>query len=323
MKHYIEAIKKIIESRNLVPKLCSILLAVILWAYISSSKSGDVKFKIPVAFTGLQENYIVSKISSKVVTVEIYGDRDELKNVSSKNIKLAVDLSGAEPGVQKYYPVQYQKIDLNDDFKIDLSPEELKIQIEKKAVRNVKIIPRYKGYTEKGFMVGKIRCNPEYVRITGPGSVINNIGAVYTDFIPVDEKNSPFHQDIRIEKVNEEGVEYSTGKVNVSVPVMNFSGTVSYEIPVLIRNRKKGFNYTINSDRVKINVMLTENKNITDRSFSAYIDADEIEIDNDELARNGKIEITGYIHADGDTPETDSIVLSANPDRLEIVVTKE
>ncbi len=323
MKHYIEAVKKIIESRNLVPKFCSILLAVVLWAYISSSKSGDVKFKIPVALTGLQENYIVSKISSKVVTVEIYGDRDELKNVSSKNIKLAVDLTGAEPGVQKYYPVQYQRVDLNDDFKIDLSPEELKILIEKKAVRNVKVIPRYKGYTEKGFMVGKIRCNPEYVKVTGPASVINNIGAVYTDFIPVDEKNAPFRQDVRIERVNEEGVEYSAGKVNASVPVMNYSGTVSYEIPVSIKNRKKGFNYTISSDKIKINVMLTENKNVTDRSFSAYIDADEIEIDNDLLARNGKIEITGYVHADGDTPETDSIVLSANPDRIEIVVTKE
>lgn len=323
MKHYIVIIKKIIENRNLVPKFCSILLAVILWAYISSAKSGDVKFKLPVAFTGLQENYVVSKISSKVVTVEILGEKDELKNVSSKSIKLVVDLSGAEPGVQKFYPVQYQKIDLNDDLKVDLSPDELKILVEKKVVRTVKVIPRYRGNAEKGFMVGKIRCNPEFVKITGPGSVISNMGAVFTDAIPVDDKNATFRQDVRIEKVNEEGVEYSIYKVNATVPVLNYSGVISYDIPVGIRNKKKGYNYTINSDKVKINVMLSENKNITERSFSAYIDAEEIEIDSDELAGKGKIEVKGYVHADGDSPEIDSAILSASPDRIEIVVTKE
>lgn len=323
MKQYIEILGRIIENKNLIPKLTSILLAVVLWAYISSAKSGDVRFKIPVAIAGLQENYVISKINQKVVQVEVRGDKDELKNVSSKNIKLMVDLTKAEPGENKFYPVQYQKVDLTDDFKIDLYPEELKILIEKKIVRTVKIIPRHSGHTEKGFMIGKIKLNPEYVKITGPESIINNIGVAYTEVIPVDKKNLSFEQEIKIEKENEEGLEYNLYKVNASVPVINYSEMISYEIPVSVRNKKKGLNFKIDSDKVKINVILSENKNINEKSFSAYVNAEEIEIDNDELVKNGKIKVIGFIHVDGDSPESDNNLLSTAPDRVEIVVTKE
>ena len=323
MKRYIEILLEIIKKRNLLPKLGSIILAVILWAYISSGKSGDVKFKLPVTFTGLDENLVVSKISHKVVVVEVQGSIDDLKNVSSKNIKLTVDLSNAVPGDYKPYAIQYQKIDLTDDFKIELQPEELKIFIEKKTVRNVRIIPRYSGHTEKGFMTGKISVNPEYVKITGAGSIINNIGAIYTEVIPVDKKNLTFRQDVKIEKVNEEELLYNLSKVSVTVPILNYSEITSLEIPVVVKNNKKGLKYKLNYDRIKINVIPPENKLMNEHSFSAYVDADEIEIDNDELLRKNKIEVIGFVHVIGDSTETDNGILSSTPDRVEIVVTKE
>ena len=323
MKRYIEKFLQIIKNKNLVPKLGSILLAVILWAYISSAKSGDVRFKLPVTFTGLEQNFVVSKISHKFVLVEIRGNKDELKNVSSKNIKLFADLSKAVPGDNKLFELQYQKIELSDDFKVVLYPDEIKLLIEKKIARNVRIIPRYSGNTEKGFMTGKIRINPEYVSISGPVSVINKIGAVYTDEISVDNKNTTFRQDVKIVKINEEGLEYSLNKVNAVIPVLNYSEMTTFIIPVVMKNKKKGYNYTFNSDRVKITVVPPENKNISEHSYSAYIDADEIDIDNDEFLKKNKIDVAGYIHVNGDSSEADNGILSVTPHVDEIVVTKE
>ncbi|PKL17392.1 MAG: hypothetical protein CVV49_11290 [Spirochaetae bacterium HGW-Spirochaetae-5] len=323
MKRYIEIIVRIIESRNLVPKLASILLAVILWAYISSEKSGEVKFKLPVNFSGLEEDYIVSKISHKYVVVEIKGNKDDLKNVSSKNIKLQVDLANSETGDYKPYKIEYQKIDFTDDFKVDLYPEEVKVLIEKKLTRDVRVIPRYSGYTDKGFMIGRIRVNPEYIKVTGPGSIIKNISSVYTEEISVDDRDASFRQDIKIEKVNEAEIEYSQSKVNAIVPVLNFSEKTTFEIPVIIRNKKKGYKYLFNADRVKISVIIPENKNISEDSFSAYIDGDEIQIDNDEFIRKSRVEVMGNIHIHGDSSEIDNLILSGTPDSVEIVVTKE
>ena len=92
-------------------------------AYITSAKSGDVRFKLPVTYTGLDEKYIVSKVSHKFVMVEVSGNKDDLKNISSKNIKLLVDLSKSIPGESKPFAIQYQKIDFTDDLKIGLYPK--------------------------------------------------------------------------------------------------------------------------------------------------------------------------------------------------------
>lgn len=328
MKRYIEIIVQFAENRNLVPKLGSILLAVILWAYISTGKSGDVKFKLPVTYTGLEEDYVVSKVSHKVVVVEVQGNKDDLKNISSKNIKLVVDLSTGEKDEYKPYKIQYQKIDFTDDFKVELYPEDVKILIEKKLERNVKIVPRYNGSAGKGFKAGRIRVNPEYVKISGPASVINSIGAVYTEEIPVDDRNSSFRQDIKIEKVNEDSIQYSLSKVNAIVPILNISlfnsvEVTSFEIPVVLRNKKKGYNYIVTAGKVKVNVMLPDNKDFSEKSFSAYVDADEIEIDSDEFIKKSRIEVMGFVHVVGDTSETDSGIMSTVPDSVEIVVTKE
>jgi len=323
MKRYIEIILKIVEDKNLVPKLGSIILAVILWAYISSAKSGDVKFKLPVTITGIEDNYVVSKLSQKVIVVEVMGNKDDLKNISSKNIKLLVDVSNSEPGEYQTYKIQYQKIDFTDDFNVELSPEEIKVLIEKKVSRNVKIIPKSDGFTAKGFMVGKIRVSPEYVKISGPESVVNSMGAVYTEEISVEDKNAPFRQDIKIAKVNEEVVEFNISKVNAVVTILNYSEIVTFEIPVAIINKKKGYRYFFNSDKVKINLIVPENKNITERSFTAFIDAGEIEIDNDEFIKKSRIEVMGLISVNGDSSEADNAILSSTPDSVEIVVTKE
>jgi hypothetical protein len=323
MKRYIEIIVRIIENRNLVPKLASIVLAVVLWAYISSAKSGEVKFKLPVNFSGLEEDYIVSKISHKYVVVEIKGNKEDLKNVSSKNIKLQVDLANTESGDYRPYKIQYQKIDFTDDFKVELYPEEVKILIEKKVTREVRVIPRYSGSTDKGFMPGKIRVNPEYIKVTGPGSVVRNMSAVYTEEISLENRSAAFRQDIKIEKSDETEVEYNFSKVNVTVPVINYTVLTTLEIPVVIKNKKKGYKYLFNSDRVKVSIILPDDKKIDENSFSAYIDGDDIDIDNDEFIKKSRIEVMGYVNVNGDSAETDNLIMSTTPDSVEIVVTKE
>lgn len=323
MKKYIEIIAGIIKNKNIVPKLASILLAVILWAYISNSKSGDVRFRLPVNYTGLDEKYTVSKVSHKFVMVEVSGNKDDLKNITPKNVKLVADLSKAVPGELKPVTIQYQKIDFTDDLKISLYPEEVKVFIEKKIERNVKIIPKYTGYPEKGFMTGNLKVNPEYVRIAGPLSVINNIGAVYTENIAVDNKNSMFRQDVKITPINEDQLKYSISKVNVTVPILNLSEVTSFEIPVTIRNKKKGLHYIFNLNRVKVNVMVPDNKNIGEHSFSAYIDVDDIEAGDEDFLKKSRIEVMRYVYVEGDTSESENVILSSVPEVVEIAVTKE
>lgn len=311
------------RKNKLIPKLVSILLAVILWGYISSSKTGTIEFKSQVSYKGLEEGLVVSKTTPRAITVEVKGRKDDLKNVNSRNIKAVIDLTTAEPGIFQTYRIQYQKIDLQDDFDIHLEPSEVKVLVEKKITRTVRVIPRYSGSSVKGFMIGRIRVNPEYVKITGPGSVINNMSVIYTDKIPVDERNLTYRQDIKIEKVNEEVLEYSISKVNATVPVLVSQKIASLEIPVVIKNKKPGLDYLLNSDRVKIEVMVPENRKLDENSFSAYIDAAEINFYNEEFLQKRKVEVMGFVHVTGVSSDDENSILSTSPDSVEIIITKE
>lgn len=323
MKKYFEIIINFSKKNKLIPKLVSILLAVLLWGYISSSKTGSVEFKSFLNYKGLDDDLIVSRISQKNINVEIRGRKDDLKNINSRNIKLMIDLAAAEPNVLQIYKLQYQKIDLQDDFDIRLDPPEVKVLVERKITRNVRIVPRYSGSAGKGFMIGRIRTNPEYVKITGPGSVINNMGVIYTDKIPVDDRNLTYRQDIKIEKVNEEVLEYNLSKVNVTVPVLENHEVTSMEIPVVIVNKTKGLNYIFNTDRVKINVIVPVNRKLDEKSFTAFINANELEFQHDEFNQKRKIEVMAFIHVSAVSSDDENSILSTTPDSLEIIIAKE
>jgi len=323
MKKYFEIIINFSTKNKLIPKLVSILLAVLLWGYISSSKTGSVEFKSPINYKGLEDDLIVSRISHKSIKVEISGRKDDLNNINSRNIRLLIDLAATEPNVLQICKVQYQKIDMQDDFDIHLDPPEVKLMVEKKISRNVKVVPRYSGNTGKGFMVGRIRVNPEYIKITGPGSVINNLGVIYTDKIPVDNRNVTYRQDIKIEKVDEEILEYNLSKVNATVPVIENHEITSLEIPVIIMNKNKGLNYIINADRVKINVLAYEDRVVDKNSFTAYIDAAELDFLNEEFLQKRKIEVTGFVHVNAVSSDDENSILSTSPDSMEIIIMKE
>src|SRR5208337_1198678 len=132
MKKYIEIIKHIAEDKDIVPKVVCILLAVMLWGYITNTGSARIKFKIPVTYKNLDETLTVSKISTKNIVVSLSGKKDDLKSSFVKNIKLFIDLSNAEIGIYKPYKVQQTTGDIPQGFDFELDPDEVKVLVEKK-----------------------------------------------------------------------------------------------------------------------------------------------------------------------------------------------
>ena len=136
MKKYYD-IKKVIKEKNLIPKVVSLLLSIVLWIYASQEKMNEITIKFPIIFNGLNANYIISDISTKIVTAKISGYQDGMKSINSRSIKFTVDLSTAEPGNYRTYPIEWHKIDSAANYVITLDPEDVEILIEEKIERKV------------------------------------------------------------------------------------------------------------------------------------------------------------------------------------------
>ncbi|MCU0822295.1 MAG: hypothetical protein MUC95_07475, partial [Spirochaetes bacterium] len=81
MKKFIPYIRKLLSTRDLVPKVICLALSIILWIIINSTKVGEVKFTIPVEIKNLPENLAVLEGMNNSATVTLAGRKDLLKSV--------------------------------------------------------------------------------------------------------------------------------------------------------------------------------------------------------------------------------------------------
>ena len=323
MKNYLKMIGKVLKEKNIIPKLVSIVLAVGFWAYISSIETGTLKFKVPVSYVNLDQSYTVSKISSKTVFVEVRGNKEKLNNVSIKNLKLHIDLANAEPGVYKTYRIQGQKGEVPEDVEVEFDPPVVRSLVEKKIFKNVRIIPRYSGNVQKGYILGRIRTNPEYVRVSGAAETIASINYVYTENIFVDDRSTTLKDSVSLEKEGDEDVEFGVSKVNVTIPVIAYTNISVYELPLSVKNRKKGYRYVPGRSSIRVSIAAVDGKIPEEGIFSAYIDA--LDIDFDDSAFQGKtvIEKSAPVHVKGAGSDDENNIVQIAPESIDVEIMKE
>ncbi len=323
MKQYVDKFFEIAKKNKMVPKLVSILLAVILWAYISSTKSGDIKFKIPVSFRNLDNGLVVSKISQSNVIIKIYGKTEELKNTQVKNIRAFIDLRRAEAGKYRSYRVEYTKNEVPEGIDVDLNPEEVKVLVEKKVTKNIRIIPKYSGNAAQGYLIGKIKVVPDTVQVTGPESLLSDIAYIPTREISIDDRTETVREVVGLEAVEKDDLNYSLSKVRVVIPVISYSQIKTVEMPVELKNPGKGYRYSSEIENVKVHIMISDGRSIDDRGYSAYIDLSRTTIGPGDFTGSGEIKRDMTVFVKGGTSADSDDVISVTPDKIPVLIKKD
>jgi YbbR domain-containing protein len=323
MKSYIDKFAVFSKRTNLVPKLLSIILAVILWAYITNTRSGDLRFNIPVDLRNIDNSLVVSKVSQKTATVRVSGPKDDLKNVSARDIIVYVDMNRAKEGEYADYKIEFNRNEVPEGIDIKIIPDEIKVLAERKISREVKIVPRFSGNAEKGFYPGEAEVFPETVILRGAASLLNEIDSLYTENISLEGISETVERKVNIEKPDMENVEYSSETVTVTLPVISSSDLEKTGIPLSVRNGKKGFTYTIDAEKVYVHIIPEKGKKISDYNFSAYVDAAMFKGDYSVLDKDDKIEWTADVDINSKIPESRDRVVSITPDKVVVIIEKD
>ena len=80
----VEEILLHLKKRELIPKFIALFLAVILWAYISSTKLGEKSFKLNLDIKNLHKTLVISKFQNKSIRIILNGKKEELKSINFK-----------------------------------------------------------------------------------------------------------------------------------------------------------------------------------------------------------------------------------------------
>ena len=128
----IDEIRDIFNKKELIPKLVSLILAVFLWAYIGTTKMGEIKFKVPIEVKNLSKSLVISNIQRNSIMAILKGNKEDLNNVNLKNLKVFVDLKNPVIGDSVKYPIEVVKQQIPENIDFSLSTDKIAITIEKK-----------------------------------------------------------------------------------------------------------------------------------------------------------------------------------------------
>lgn len=167
-------------------KITAFFFAISLWYYVLNSEAVEVEKKLPINFTVPKGMVLLSPIHREV-TIKLKGSKAFIKNIFSNNEKLNIDLTAyyrpETLQMEKSFKVKIYPTDVSIPFGVnilDISPKELAIELDHKALKEVPIKLQYIGELPSKRKLKDLILSPDKILLSGPITLLRNITTVET-----------------------------------------------------------------------------------------------------------------------------------------------
>ncbi|MGK5087565.1 CdaR family protein [Bdellovibrionota bacterium FG-2] len=186
-------------TANLVTKLISVAIALLLWVIVLGSRNVEVTKEIPIEINTSSDVVPANEIPEKIA-FRLSGPKAFLRAIVDRHEDpIRVNLSGAKPGLVTYRF-------FSDNIKIPIgvkvlsvSPAAILIKLEAIKKREVPVKVELRGVPPEGFRIGKLELKPEVIRIKGPESRIENITQILANPIDVSHFKESVEKEVGLD----------------------------------------------------------------------------------------------------------------------------
>lgn len=182
--------KSILEN-NTVCIVLSLLIAVLLWIYVTGTEGVTVEKEfrgVKVIFTGTEElteanGLMVTGSDVNTVNLTLSGLRRDIARISEKNLSVTVNLSGvkSEGYYALLYTINYPEGIKDDDFSsVRGTPETVAVTIDRLSSKKVDVRGSFTGSVAEGYLAqDKISFDPLTIRISGPKALVEQVDCAW------------------------------------------------------------------------------------------------------------------------------------------------
>lgn len=172
-------------KRKIITISLIVSFSVLLWVFVSFSGEFSITLNLPTQVIDIPENYSVSSMSAKEVSINLKGQGWQLaQHTLGRDPKFFIP-SPTEIGEQEIAVrnMIYANSWLSTTLQLaEITPEKLDITIEKTQSKMVEIVPVLSlGYKPGYGLVSPIKIEPDSVLISGPESIISNLNMINTE----------------------------------------------------------------------------------------------------------------------------------------------
>ena len=172
-------------TKNLPLKLISILLAVILWYFVVSERSGETAISIPLDFRNIPTALIIIKNPEESINVRISGPATRLRGLSPKNVKAIIDLSDAKPGVAEFI-IQPEHVTVPRGLRVTMvSPASIMLRFDTLLKKALSVEAILVGKPSEGFKLTGVSVDPPTVDIVGAQHELRALQRISTEEVDI------------------------------------------------------------------------------------------------------------------------------------------
>lgn len=210
-------------------KLLSLLMAVVLWVYVSNDQNPtkEQEFKsIPVEVRGVGSNLAVADMPGNV-SVQVQANQNVLAEFDPRSIQAYIDLTSAKAG-KIAVPVQ---VKVPPGVKVvSLRPQQVTVKLEPLGEKQVPLKPHYLNDLRLGYKVFDLKTRPDEVILRGPKSVLDRVEYASVD-IDLKNRDRSFGATLPVTVTDNAGNFLEEGLVSKNPPAAEVLVTVVQEAP--------------------------------------------------------------------------------------------
>ena len=185
---------KLLDSRNWQRLLSkswflkglSLCLAVMLWYFVGSDDTVDKNVMIPIEIINLPRDLVISNQFKKEIEVTVSGPRSLILEMTNRAITRQVDLSSATPGTMVISNTNNSIPVPRGITVLRVQPASVILSLDKLIQKHFPVKPIVSGKIEAGYILKRMKMDPEVITITGPQTILSQMDELRTHEIVID-----------------------------------------------------------------------------------------------------------------------------------------
>jgi YbbR domain-containing protein len=188
--------------KNLGLKIIALLLACVVWYFISAPRRERVRERIvttPLSLVAMPSELVITTDMPGNVAVRVRGRNNDLRALASQNLDLTVDLAWVQSPGEVEITLRPQHLNVPADIEVvSIIPNKLRFRIEQIRQRTLPIRPFIIGEPPGGYLVGEPTAEPAVALVSGPSSQILKMSELATERIIMTGRTGTFVRNVAV-----------------------------------------------------------------------------------------------------------------------------
>ena len=216
----------------------------------------------------------------KYIKVKVRTRKEQISLISESDFFAYVDISSRTKEGSWTFPVtvgtseKVIELDL-DPLEITASPDNLKFDIQKKAIKQVPVISKVYGTPAHGYKALSVQLDPSHVFLAGPQFMLDEINSVQAGSINIENSEIPVSKVIKVVNTNAYISILNNPSIKAQVPVVP-EEMVKELNDVEVKLNSLAEDFAITSEAKKVNLVIEGSvidiEKFRTKSLSVYSD---------------------------------------------------